>query len=753
MEQKKNQKKWVNLLLWNLALCVIITAAGCQSSNFLSIPEKKHVPPHSFPAVPYDSLSTDSMYSYLNDLTSIQPYSGWRNSASSGEADALDYVEEQLATFSNLNTHGMEIERQAFKVYSGVEMWTTELRLTLNGAEVDVPADGLRGSRYDPEIALSMDSDGLANDSVRNPVEAAGTILMVREIEQLNSLSADDIKNQILFLDYALIDAAINEDFFANGEQIINLIEKGLSGLVLVTQYSNVEGESRGSFVGDGSIFQWINHSQRIPILYVRLEDLNKVGIMDWQALEKIESARLIWDTDVFMPGTSGNLILRIPGVDPSKAVLLSAHIDSPNGPGAFDDGSGSAILLEITRVLNKTQIQPAVDLYIVWYGGHELGTYGSSYFVSTHQELLDRLLAMLVIDPVGMPLNGKEINISASYSSYQGFGDDRALWPDFLTSSRTTHGVSIRQEDFIGQIADNSNFDPFNVPNINLSVLDYEDWMAKGSSYAHYANHWHDPYETVELAKEVDEVFLQVSKVALSAALETGREVIPLTITPKNKHHALFIASHTENATIAPALMQDLGMALAWEGFDVDLIPYGQTVSESDLRDVEIVVLLPTLDYPGPNLETWSNEEMNLLTAYVDQGGFLLVTNSASSLASARRVEETNEEATDLNRLLIPMGIEFKEGYRNGGNLRIVEDHKLTKNVEKLSSWLTDNLVPVKFSSGLELSNGAIGLVNYGKHNGQVLVVSDIGLLKNKSEDVQNLQFVKNIAAYAAKR
>lgn len=418
------------------ALIAILLISSCQSA--------KTAKPMEFAEVPYDIISTDSIFTYLEGFTSIQPYSGWRNSASSGEAEAFDYVQSQLDQFSNLTANGLKVERQSFEVYAGVELWTTELYLTVNDQEVEVPADGLRGSRYDPNIALSLDSDGEANDSELNPLEATGPILMVNEVEQLKSLKSADVKGQVLFLDYALIDSITNQDFYSNSQKLISLIDNGLNGLVLVTKYSNVDGESRGSMIGDGGVFQWFNHTKRIPILYVRIEDLYNAGITNWQDFEKVDSAHLVWDEDVFMPAVSGNLIAHIPGMDDSKAVLLSAHVDSPNGPGAFDDGSGSAILLEIARVLNESQAQPAVDLYIVWYGGHEIGTYGSSYFVSTHQVLMDKLLAMLVIDPVGMPLNGKEINISTSYSSYQLFGDNRSLWADFLSGDSTSHGVSI---------------------------------------------------------------------------------------------------------------------------------------------------------------------------------------------------------------------------------------------------------------------------------------------------------------------
>ena len=107
---------------------------------------------------------------YLSDLTSIQPYSGWRNSASSGEKEALDYVEDTVAGFSNLQEMGLEVERQSFDVYTSTEFWDSGMFITVNQQEVEISAEGLRASRYDRFLALYLDSDGTINDSDANPL-------------------------------------------------------------------------------------------------------------------------------------------------------------------------------------------------------------------------------------------------------------------------------------------------------------------------------------------------------------------------------------------------------------------------------------------------------------------------------------------------------------------------------------------------------------------------------------------------------
>jgi hypothetical protein len=733
-----------------------VTEPPVSTSNAPIRQPETATPAVATPDIPYELVSQESLLAYLEDLTSIQPYSGWRNSASSGEAEALNYVDEKIRGFSTLQGRGLELERQSFAVYLSTEIWDSRLTLTVNNQEIEVPADGLRGSRNYRDLAAYFDSDGILGDSNSDPITADGSPMVVREDERLYTLTPDELKGRILFLDYSLIDTVLNSQAFTNGSQLVKLVDQGLAGVVLVTQYSNRAGESRGTLIGDGATFLYGVPSNRVPILYVRIEDLSPAGIATWDDLQQIEAAHLSLDADVFSPGKAGNLIARIPGADSSKAVILGAHIDSPNSPGAFDDGSGAAALLEVARVLDVSQIQPCVDVYLAWFGGHEIGTYGSAYFVSTHQELLDRTLGMIQIDGLGYPLDGKASNITMMTTSYGRFGDDRMPMADFLSKAMAFQGLPLDQFVDYGLIADNSNFDAFNVPNVYMGYVNANDWLIKGSSYLHYSSHFHDPYETVDLAREVGDVFVGMTKVMLSAALEIGRVQPNLRVPPAASRRALFVASHTETDSISTSMLRELGMALAWEGFDVDLIPYAQAITPSDLNNVGIIVLPPTLDYPGKHNEKWSEAELALLEAYVAEGGLLVVANSNCNYATKRCLDDTNEDARSLNDLLAPMGVTFMYGVLNDDLASAVTEHPLTANASYLAVYNGEG-VPFMMKTGLELIRAAarpiVGLVNYRDQGGQVLVIADLGILQADSMGAKNMEFLKNIAHYASTR
>jgi hypothetical protein len=741
----------------------LLILAGCVSSPTPSAPAPgptlAEVTPGAPPADPFALISQESLFASMEDLTAIQPYSGWRNSATEGEQEALDYIEERLGELAYLGNLGLELERQVFHVFLGTELWETRLHLTVNGQELEVPADGLRGHRDDIAQALRFDSDGALNDAEPNPVIVEGQVALISSASEIHALSQTDLRGKVVFLDYAVVDRALLGKERAT-EIASDLLAKEPAGLVLVTRFSNQPGESHGSFVGDLSALTGVETGPAPPTLYIRLEDLAPAGVADWDDLAQVEAARLTWDTDVFSPGDSGNLVAHIPGVDSSKAVIIGAHIDSPNNPGAMDNGSGSAILLEVARVLDAAQFQPATDLYLVWFGSEELGLYGSYHFVSTHQELLDRTLAMLQIDCLLRPLDGIEGYLNLVTWPYGRLGDDRLTWPDYLVQAVDQRGVWAYPVDYYGIESDNTAFSGFDVPNANLIYMNYPEMEPLGG--VHYAGHMHDPYDTVELARDVSDALEQMARLALTAALDTGREDPDLRVAPRPDRRALFVASHTESVHIAPTTFTDLGMTLAWEGFDVDMVPYGQPVTSADLEETDLVVVLPVVDYPSPEGdpdlydEAWGQEEIAALEAYVAGGGLLVLTNSAHRLKYNNWVMDPNEDWSDANALASRFGITYHDGALPGVQAETEGESPLVEDVVSLD-LAEDNGVPFSLAKGQVLAQAggelAVALVDYGDAEGQVLVLADAGILGADKGEPANLPFWLNLARYARTR
>ena len=89
------------------------------------------------------------------------------------------------------------------------------------------------------------------------------------------------------------------------------------------------------------------------------------------------------------------------------RIILIGGHIDSagPEVPGANDDASGAAVVMELARVL--CQSGHSSTLMFCCWGGEEENLRGSTYFVD-HFPLLDSIALMLQID---MANGGRVLN------------------------------------------------------------------------------------------------------------------------------------------------------------------------------------------------------------------------------------------------------------------------------------------------------------------------------------------------------
>ena len=159
------------------------------------------------------------------------------------------------------------------------------------------------------------------------------------------------------------------------------------------------------------------------------------------------------FEEDPFSIGPSGkNIVLTIPG-QTSSEVLLTAHFDAiwqtgdstSSAPGANDNGTGSATLLEAARILRQYKFQRTIK--IIWFTGEEQGLYGSAAYTQDHS--MANIVGVLNLDMFGYDANGDrcfEIHngtlpasidigncFAASISSY-----GTALTRDFLTTTAT---------------------------------------------------------------------------------------------------------------------------------------------------------------------------------------------------------------------------------------------------------------------------------------------------------------------------
>jgi hypothetical protein len=116
-----------------------------------------------------------------------------------------------------------------------------------------------------------------------------------------------------------------------------------------------------------------------------------------------------------------GNVIAKLPGTNPNdpRVIIVSGHLDSRNkdvmdaagaSPGANDDGSGVALVMELARILAKSEF--SATLLFVAFTGEEQGLKGATYLADKAKAESWNIEAVLNNDIVGNS-NSSETNIS----------------------------------------------------------------------------------------------------------------------------------------------------------------------------------------------------------------------------------------------------------------------------------------------------------------------------------------------------
>lgn len=127
--------------------------------------------------------------------------------------------------------------------------------------------------------------------------------------------------------------------------------------------------------------------------------------------------------------GMQHNVLAEIPGSDlKDEVVMFGAHFDSwHSGTGATDNGAGSAVMMEVARILmaymKESGEQPRRTLRLALWSGEEQGLYGSINYVRTH---------LAETEPNGWipkALKPDQEKISAYYNLDNGTGKVRGIY------------------------------------------------------------------------------------------------------------------------------------------------------------------------------------------------------------------------------------------------------------------------------------------------------------------------------------
>lgn len=171
--------------------------------------------------------------------------------------------------------------------------------------------------------------------------------------------------------------------------------------------------------VSEDNLLKTVQWLSSFPNRYNRDSQPNKHIIEMKKMLETLmANAKMPYEvTEISHNSTKQNsLRVRLVGSErPDEIIVLGGHLDSINqsygnksiAPGADDNASGSANLVEALRIL-KDMPQPKRSIEFFWYAGEESGLLGSAEIAKQYKAENKDIIAVLQLDMTLFPGSGE---------------------------------------------------------------------------------------------------------------------------------------------------------------------------------------------------------------------------------------------------------------------------------------------------------------------------------------------------------
>jgi bacterial leucyl aminopeptidase len=329
-----------------------------------------------------------------------------------------------------------------------------------------------------------------------------------------------------------LIEIAPGKAFWMNHEQIRRISrerhEQGYcGGFIDITDNPRVQRRFLEPLID----FEKLNPTQQSKVepmlqhlnaaaLHERVKQLESFGVRSYNSETGVRSAQ--WIKEQFEKMAAGrpditvhaiqhrfrqpSILARIQGRERRAAaperVILGAHQDSIGGPGADDDASGTATLLEAFRVIVQSGYRPARSIEFIAYAGEEQGLLGSGEIAQQYASKNIPVLGVLQFD----------------MTMYPGQTGKMHLIQDFVHKGLTT---------FVGKLITSYAKVPFEFTSCGYACSDHASWTRQGFAAAFpfeapkgkYNPNIHTPRDTLDILNAA--FGLGFVKVAVGYAVE----------------------------------------------------------------------------------------------------------------------------------------------------------------------------------------------------------------------------------------
>jgi aminopeptidase YwaD len=338
-------KKSIRKPLLSLMLTASISIGG---SITYAAPPVSSPASHAFDNKLIKHINVENIYNHVNVLAQSPRVAGTED-----EKKAVDYIQKQFEAY------GYETSLQPFTFwgYKDADVFT----LSVNGDElsdVHTFTYGVNG-QVEGEIVYA----GLGKREDVANVELDGKIALIKRGE----------------LSFA--------------EKVVNAAKAGAKGVLI---FNHSPGTLNGTLGGPDESFVpalALTKEQGEAIIAQLDNDQRVTASIQIEGAETTESTS--YNVEAKRAASHKNK-------DTNQIIIVGAHHDSVEGaPGANDDASGTAVTLELARVMAK--LPTDTELRFVTFGAEENGLIGSyEYANSLSEDERDRAVGMLQMDMVG---------------------------------------------------------------------------------------------------------------------------------------------------------------------------------------------------------------------------------------------------------------------------------------------------------------------------------------------------------------
>jgi hypothetical protein len=229
-----------------------------------------------------------------------------------------------------------------------------------------------------------------------------------------------------------------------------------------------------------------------------------------------------------FLNSLNNIIVTKTGTIYPDQYYILGAHYDSTSplksisAPGADDNGSGTAVVVEAARVLAKTNFQSSVKFIL--FSGEEQGKNGSEYYAGQAYQHDENIEGMINLDMIGYDGNDDGV-----FEIHTGYMLDSQNIGNVVSAIVTDFNLSLVPEIYSGSQStsrsDHYSFWFWDYP----AVLLIEDFFDSSDSYPFY-------HTTDDLLSKLNpDFFLDMARVSIGtlaslAGIDSITSDIPLT-------------------------------------------------------------------------------------------------------------------------------------------------------------------------------------------------------------------------------